>query len=77
MNSVTQASSASNAASPAWHAQSHSAAYKHKSGSEKRKKKRKIELQTAAANPKRSGLSFTSTPQKFEDPQNRSETQPD
>ncbi|GBP08859.1 hypothetical protein EVAR_78256_1 [Eumeta japonica] len=57
-------------------AESRSAAYKPKSGSEKRKNKRKIELQTAASNPKQSRLSFTSTSQELEDPQNRSESQP-
>ncbi|KAL4719320.1 hypothetical protein ACJJTC_004137 [Scirpophaga incertulas] len=55
---------------------SRSAAYKPKSGSEKRKNKRKIELQAAASNPKQSRLSFTSTSQELEDPQNRSESQP-
>ncbi|XP_022816963.1 uncharacterized protein LOC111349884 [Spodoptera litura] len=55
---------------------SRSATYKPKSGSEKRKNKRKIELQTAASNPKQSRLSFTSPSQELEDPQNRSESQP-
>ncbi|GBP43498.1 hypothetical protein EVAR_30455_1 [Eumeta japonica] len=51
-------------------------AYKHKSGSERRKNKRKIEFQTAVSNPKQSRLSFTFTSQKLEDPQNRSNRQP-
>ncbi|KAK9887214.1 hypothetical protein WA026_021057 [Henosepilachna vigintioctopunctata] len=55
---------------------SRSGAYKPKSLSENRKNKRKIELQTSASNPKQSRLSFTSTSQELEDPQNRSESQP-
>ncbi|KAK9871776.1 hypothetical protein WA026_014231 [Henosepilachna vigintioctopunctata] len=57
--------------------ESRSGAYKPKSGSEKRKNKRKIELQTATSNPKQSRLSFTSTYQELEDPQNRSESHPE
>ncbi|GBP60378.1 hypothetical protein EVAR_91414_1 [Eumeta japonica] len=54
-----------------------SAAYKLKSGSEKRKNKRKFELHTPASNPKQSRFSFTSTSPELEDPQSWNETQPD